>query len=230
MSAATGGSRDESGYGELRNELLDHPAVGERLPRFVRSCRDLDQFWGFIKKQFEHYAERREFLWGQFGPVIEYLVGRHGPSHAQVSVQLASLDSDSVHQAWEKAMFRIAPDPEGAITQARSLLESVCKVILDEAEVPYEPSVDLPRLYKMTAKVLNLSPGQHAEQVFKQVLSGCTSVVEGLGSLRNRFSDAHGRGKRAPKPSDRHARLAVNLAGGMSLFLAETWKVRHQEE
>jgi len=175
------------------------------------------------------YAERRQFIWEQFGPVIEYLEGRHGPSHAQVTAGLVSLDSDSVREAWEKALFRISGDPEGAITQARTLLDSACKVILDEAEQPYEAGLDLPRLYKTTAKLLHLGPGQHAEQVFKQILSGCTSVVEGLGSLRNKFSDAHGGGNRAPRPSDRHARLAVNLAGGMAMFLAETWSVRQSD-
>jgi hypothetical protein len=47
-------------------------------------------------------------------------------------------------------------------------------------------------------------------------------VVEGLGALRNRLSDAHGQGKRPVKPASRHAELAVNLAGATAVFLAAT--------
>lgn len=73
---------------------------------------------------------------------------------------------------------------------------------------------------------LQLAPSQHAEDDFKRILGGCTSVVEGLGGLRNRLGDAHGSGKKQRKPSARHAALAVNLAGGMAVFLVETWDSR----
>jgi hypothetical protein len=64
--------------------------------------------------------------------------------------------------------------------------------------------------------------------VFKQILGGCTAVVEGLGSLRNRLSDSHGKGKAPVKPATRHAELAVNLAGATATFLVATWKVRKE--
>lgn len=67
--------------------------------------------------------------------------------------------------------------------------------ILDERKVAYESDSDLPSLYKTVAKALNLAPSQHSETIFKQILGGCTVVVEGLGALRNRLSDAHGQGK-----------------------------------
>ena len=60
---------------------------------------------------------------------------------------------------------------------------------------------------------------QHTEKVFRQVLGGCTAVVEGLGSLRNKLGDAHGKGRLPVKPAPRHAELAVNLAGAMATFL-----------
>ena len=70
---------------------------------------------------------------------------------------------------------------------ARTLLESVCKHILDESGGnEYEANPDLNKLYKQTATVLNLTKAQHEEVVFKQILGGCTAVVEGLGALRNR--------------------------------------------
>ncbi|WP_420196198.1 abortive infection family protein [Idiomarina xiamenensis] len=74
----------------------------------------------------------------------------------------------------------------------------------------------------MTAKELNLSPDQHNEQIFKQILGGCSGIVNGLGTLRNKLGDAHGKGKLPVKPQARHAELAVNLAGSMTLFLIST--------
>lgn len=125
-------------------------------------------------------------------------------------------------------MERRATDPEGAITAARTLLETVCKHILDEQGLVYVDTDDLPKLYKATAGSLNLSPSQHTEQVFRQILGGCQAVVEGLGAVRNRHSDAHGRGKQGVRPLPRHAELAVNLAGTMATFLIATWNARQK--
>lgn len=228
IATATGGSSDDAEYRRLRSELLANPLLRDRLPRFVRTCRESYQFWQFIKYEYRTYHERREYLWGEFRPILEML-DKCGPAPADpiVSGSLEKFDSDSVHHAWSKAVERRATDPEGAITAARTLLESVCKRILDERATPYDPDSDLPGLFRLTAKELNLAPSQHSETVFKQILGGCTAVVEGLGALRNRLSDAHGQGKRPVRPAARHAELAVNLAGAMATFLVATWEARN---
>jgi len=113
-------------------------------------------------------------------------------------------------------------DPEGAITAARTLLETTCNAILEQQAVPYDDGADLPALYHAAAVTLNLAPEQHHEKVFKTILGGCQSVVNGLGTLRNKLSDAHGRTPGRGRPAARHAALAVNLAGSMAMFLVET--------
>ena len=92
----------------------------------------------------------------------------------------------------------------------------------------YDDGADLPKLYKQTAETLKLAPSQHTEAVFKQILGGCTAVVEGLGSLRNRLSDAHGKGRVGAKPAPRHAELAVNLSGALATYLLATWEARNE--
>lgn len=52
------------------------------------------------------------------------------------------------------------------------------------------------------------------------------TIVNGLGSLRNKISDAHGQGRAPIRPAVRHAQLAVNLAGSVASFLVETWESR----
>lgn len=49
IAQATGGDGDNSDYVRLRSELLGDPLTQEALPRFVRTCRDLSQFWQYIK-------------------------------------------------------------------------------------------------------------------------------------------------------------------------------------
>jgi hypothetical protein len=226
VATATGGSSD-SGYEELRREVLTHALTKGGLPKFVHTCRDLSQFWQFIKHKYGTYAERRQYIWAEFRPLLDALESRPNspvqPSDEQV---LSKLSGEAVQTVWHRALERRISDPEGAITSARGLLETVCKHILDDASVTYDDNADLPKLYRLTSEALNIAPSQHTEQVFKQILGGCTSVVEGLGALRNRLGDAHGGGKQRVKPAPRHAQLAVNLAGAMTSFLVATWEAR----
>ena len=126
--------------------------------------------------------------------------------------------------SWNKALGRRTSDPAGAITAARSLLESVCKHLLEDSDgkAAYGVNDDLPKLYRLVSERLNLAPSQHSEDAFKRILGGATSVVEGLGTLRNKVGDAHAAGRKQVNPSARHAALAVNMAGSMALFLIET--------
>lgn len=223
VSHATGGRCDASEFANLRRELLEIPRIASKLPRFVRTCRTPGEFWGFIKPKFATYHERREFLREEFDPVLSMIESEsRSPSDGNVSATIQQINSDYVHETWTKALERRSTDPEGAITTARTLLEAVCKHILDETGTPYKDTEELPKLYSMVASQLNLSPSQHAEQVFKQILGSCQSVVEGLGALRNRLSDAHGKGRSGVRPASRHAELAVNLAGTMAMFLLAT--------
>lgn len=231
ISRATGGAPDSGTYELLRKILLDNAQTKPLLPDFVKTNRDLDQFWQFIKYEFETYKERRTCIYTAFQPLLDLLEGKTAaPPDSSISQMLKSFDEDGVHSVWEKALARRVADPEGAITAARTLLETVCKHILDEQGVEYAVNkIEMHELYKLVSKELNLSANQHSEDVFKQILGGCSAVVNGLGTLRNRLGDSHGQGKKRPaRPSSRHAELAVNLAGSMALFLISTWIEQQQ--
>ncbi len=225
VAAATGQGTDDPEYFRLRHQLVGNGAIKDRLPRFVRTCRNLGEFWPYIKEQNGTYAGRRRYLAEQFDPLLTYLEQQaNSPGDESVSVILEKVDAPHIAAAWQKALERRASDSSGAITAARTLIETVCKHILDEQAVKYGDSEDLPKLYRLTAESLNLSPSQHTEQLFRQILGGCQTVVEGLGAMRNRHSDAHGSGKAGVRPAPRHAELAVNLAGTMATFLLATWE------
>ncbi|WP_223677493.1 abortive infection family protein [Azospirillum agricola] len=148
------------------------------------------------------------------------------PADPLISEVLAAFDEASVHEAWTRALQRRATHPEGAITLARTLLETVCKHIIEEAGGTYSDRDELPKLYRTAAEHLQLAPDQHTEEVFKTILGNCQNVVNSLASIRNKLSDAHGRGRKAVRPAARHAELAVNLAGTVATFLVSTWRAR----
>ncbi len=141
------------------------------------------------------------------------------PANEPIGRALEDMGS-SVRASWQRALDRKQYDPSGAITAARTLLESVCKHILDDRCVIYDSGkLDLHELYKLTANELRLSPSGQTDEIVKQILGGCSGVVNGIGALRNKLGDAHGVGKHAIVAGEELAELAVNLAGSVSLFL-----------
>ena len=226
---ATGGmGANTRVYEYLRREFMADPVTKELLPNFVRTSRTLDAFWPWIKNEAGSYADRRRIISTAFAPLCDHLEGRNrAPSDYVVSTSLESFDAEGVHAVWNKALERRNSDPEGAVTIARTLLETVCKRILDQ--IPgssYTDKEDLPKLYGMVARALSLAPDQHSEEPIKAILGGAMTLVNGIGTLRNRLSDSHGRGGKPVRPSPRHASLAVNLAGGVATFLVETFLAR----
>ena len=186
VSASTGKDRDERGFKALRSHFLGDASLQTVVPDWLRTCRTLDQFWPFIQRKFAHYAERREFIWAEFGPLLGFLEKGEAPAVAAINAELLDFSEGGVHDLWRKALERMTSDPEGAITLAKSLLESVLKHILDERKLTYSEKADLPDLYRLVAKELNLAPDQHTEENFKRILGGITSVVNELGSPRPR--------------------------------------------
>ena len=222
---ATGDRTDtREEYKDLRRDVLADPFLKSRLPKLVRECSDLGEFWAVIKPMFHSYRERRYYLRKEFLPLLKELEDRTlNPGSPAVTEALSRVDWEHVQDAWRKALARRFDDPDGAITAARTLLETVCKHILDAKGIPYNEQATLPNLYDTTAKSLTLAPTSATEPIIRQVLSGCYSVVNGLAALRNKASDAHGKGIGASSSEVRHAELAVNIAGAVASFLIETF-------
>lgn len=225
MSCATGQVANNDLYETLRTEFMRSEEIRALLPGFVKTYRTLGAFWPYIKNETGTYQGRRQFISGAFTPLIDHLeIGSSAPGDLIASAVLATFDAEGVNVVWQKALSRRTSDPEGAITIARTLLETTCKRILDESSETYKNDEDLPKLYSMTARVLNLAPDQHTEEPIRAILGSGMNLVNGIGTLRNRMSDSHGRGGKVPvRPAPRHASLTVNLAGAMATFLVETY-------
>ena len=98
--------------------------------------------------------------------------------------------------------------------------------------LPLPPRKDIDGLISAVQAPLGLSPGRtglppEIEADVRQVLGGLTSVAKGIGALRTHGGDAHGREKGFKRLDARIARLSINAAGSLALFLIETWEM-HQ--
>ena len=127
-----------------------------------------------------------------------------------------------IEEQIEKSEEKINDDDfDGAITNARSLVEAVLKGIEEElADEPLKYDGDLPKLYRRVQRLLNIEPGRaDLETSLKQVLSGLNSVINGLSGISNQMGDRHAR---RYKPSKHHAALAVNAAHTLVNFLYAT--------
>lgn len=230
ISFATNDTYDNAEYEKYRIDIINEVTIIQLIPQILKKYRNRGEFWPFIKTKFAHYQERRVFIYEEFRPLINFLeTSRIYPSDTIMSMAIEELGQGYITEEWNKALLRRNSDPKGAITIARTLLETTCKYILDQLDLDYKHDADLPVLYNTTSKQLRLSPSQHTEEIIKQILGGCFSIVQGIGSLRNKISDAHGQGIDKTNPYERHAVLTVNAAGTLSTFLLQTFEERKSQ-
>src|SRR5699024_8263784 len=135
-------------------------------------------------EKFSTYAERRQFIWNDFNKLLDYLEGQEDlPLVESIDENLRIFNSEHVVNYWNTALERKDNDPEGAITISRTLVEGVLKHILDEKNIHYSKNANLHDIYKLVANQLNLSLEKHDIKLFKQILGGCSSIINGLGNL-----------------------------------------------
>jgi hypothetical protein len=148
---------------------------------------------------------------------------RH-PLDVSIREHLARPVYKTHRELWDKANDRLLDDPGGAITAARSLLESTCKLMLGELKVAYSESSELPKLYDNACRALGMAPGGQLDPSFRAVFSSTYTVVQSVAEIRNKYGDAHGKGHVSPRPSHAEAELAVHLAGAVSCFLVRRFE------
>jgi len=129
-----------------------------------------------------------------------------------------------INLEFERALKSVDSDPPAAITAACCILESFCRVYLQEEQITPPSDQSAKPLWNAVAKHLGLSPSDHTDQNIKKILSGFYSVVDGIAALRTHDGSAHGRERRGYRLDPRHARLAVHAAHTLVLFALESWE------
>ena len=158
-----------------------------------------------------------------------------GPS-AIVATELQSYLQNGGYEAashdFERALEYAESDAEQALGSASSTLESICKGILERFGDSCPKDESLSPLVQAVFKRMDLSPNGHADPDIKRVLGGLLNSAVGLGVLRTKYSGFHGKTgeQKSRRLSGRHARLAVNSASTVGLFLIETFIERYGEK
>lgn len=141
------------------------------------------------------------------------------------------LNAEYVTQQISLMESSIENSPHTAIGLAKELIETSCKSIFKERNEKFDEKWDLPKLMKETTKLLKLTPDDILNEIsayksIKQILGSLSSVVQGIGEIRNKFGSGHGKVKEFKGLQPRHARLAVGAASTLAIYLLETHKIR----
>jgi hypothetical protein len=142
------------------------------------------------------------------------------------------LNADYVSQQINLMEASIENSPHISIGLAKELIETCCKSILDERALLYDKNWDLTRLMKETTKLLKLTPDDipneaRAASSIKQILGSLSSVVQGIGEVRNEYGSGHGKDGKFKGLQPRHAKLAVGAASTLAIYLLETNEIKH---
>lgn len=151
--------------------------------------------------------------------------GSYVPEVATVVAE--STGTDYVRRQITRMQSALVSDPDAAIGSAKEFVETVCKTILCERAVQYEPNEKMPKLVKQVLGELKLVPKGVTHETrtaatLKRFLSGLNTLGAGLAELRNLHGTGHGREAATKGLRLRHARLAVGAATALAVFLWET--------
>jgi hypothetical protein len=119
----------------------------------------------------------------------------------------------------------VVEEPALAFDLAKTLIEAVCKAVLDQRTITYTKDDDLPKLFKTATQYLPFLPAtaSGAAEVRKslaQTLSGLGTAIQGICELRNQCGFAsHGSGAPRPVMEGVQALLAAETADAIVGFL-----------
>ena len=162
------------------------------------------------------------------------IISRNPVSMKKAKEKLSAIDADYISNQINRIESAISNDPSLAIGSSKELLESCCKTILSEMEIPYKENLELPKLVKAVTAQLKLTPDDipdeaKASEIIKRILSNLASVANGIAELRNSYGSGHGREGKSKGLNERHAKLAAGAATTLTLFLFETYEQKYKK-
>jgi hypothetical protein len=140
--------------------------------------------------------------------------------------KLRDLSISEIEEEFDRAYRTVDVDPPAAVTAACAIVEALCKAYISENKLEQPSKQTIKSLWALVSKDLKLSPDSVEDDDLRRILSGLTSITDGVGAFRTHAGSAHGHSGRAYRVAPRHARLAVHSAHTLCLFVLETWQAR----
>lgn len=132
-------------------------------------------------------------------------------------------DLASIEAEFARAIDQLDRDPHAAITAACSIIEATCKAYIETFNLAMPSNQSIAYVWKVVQAHLGLNPDPTLRDDQKRILGGLASVVDGIGAYRTHIGSAHGRGMAPPAIAISEARLAVNAAHTIVIFILELW-------
>ncbi len=142
---------------------------------------------------------------------------------ALIESMLQGSPIDTIQHELTRAILSVATDPADTLTAASSMIEATYKFVLHGMGMSYPQNQDMRGLSKAVYPLLDISPDKEADEDFRALFRGAITIAHSVASIRTKIGDAHGASPTRGNPIERHARLAVNIAGAVCSFLLETY-------
>jgi hypothetical protein len=208
-----------------RDENIRQPidVLGKILEQYMEEILDPDSDYDKEKINDREKVSRTlaeaELQYIKGGKVI----GTLGTPSKTLEDYIRDRDIDSINMEFDRALTNVEQNPREAVSAASNILESLCKIYIEDEKLDKPNKLDLKNVWTIVRKDLGFDPSILEDKDLQAILTGLLSIVDGVGALRTHASSAHGAGKKIYKLEPRHARLAIHSAHTVALFTLESW-------
>jgi len=136
---------------------------------------------------------------------------------------LSSGDFASIEKEFERAVENIDSDPHASITAACAIIESTLKFYIEKCNLQMPQKLNVIPLWSIVKSHISLNPNSVLANDQHKVLKGITAIIDGVGAFRSHIGSAHGREITPPRIVVAEARLAVNAAHTIVVFVMEMY-------
>jgi hypothetical protein len=202
------------------------------MGKILQDFMEVDNTWKNQDGQQTKGRERITGIMAQYG--LTYQVGGRiiaaavGSPTRSLEAALRSRDMKALNAEFDRAIENVEKDPPASLTASCAILESLCRIYIDTEGLQLPSKETIKPLWSVVQKDLKLDPGSVEDQDITRILSGLSSVVDGIAGLRTHAGSAHGHGSHRYRILSRHARLAIHAAHTLAIFILETWEFRRQ--
>ena len=187
------------------------------------------------------YLKTREEKKKTFKENIETELNKHGfayingkilpskslsPASITLSDLIKNRNVESINREFDRAIKNLNTNPLDAISSACNILESILKVYILEKGLELPNTQILKELWKVVKEDFKLGLSKLGQDDLQKINSGITSIIDGIASIRTHESSAHGGGPESYIPEVRQARLVVNAAHSLAVYILETWEAQ----
>ena len=212
-----------------KDESVDPLGILGRLVEGYMEYDELDPYADrkrIAKEKIEAVLSRCELQYVRGGRVI----GSVGTPSLSLKDIIRARDLASIHEEFDRSLRNVESNPREAISAACNILESVCKVYIEDEGLEMPKKQDLQPVWNLVRKDLGFDPGSIEDRDLQEILSGLLAVVNGIGALRTHSSSAHGAGRLRYRLQPRHARLAIHAAHTLAAFIIESWDNKRRQK